>query len=102
MKEPVLPHASLTARAQAYLLHNGVTAVYVEQVNVQECCIPLISPPLVHKGVPPKPENFLTLEADGVRIFYDKDLLKPDQVIIDTQSYGFLKTLVIKDWPIAI
>lgn len=102
MEQSVLPLASFTTRALTYLHHSGVTDIYVEQVNIQQCCIPLMSPPTVRKGAPLKPEDFLTLEADGIRVFYDKDLQRPDKLTIDTQSYGFAKALVVKDWRIAI
>ncbi|CAA7600991.1 Hypothetical protein DEACI_1644 [Acididesulfobacillus acetoxydans] len=93
---------AFTPRARTYLEKRGVREIYVEPVNIVECCIPVISPPSVRKGTPPKPENFLVLEADGIRVFYDKDLLRPDTLTIDTQSYGFAKTLVIKDWHISV
>ncbi|MHB1654197.1 MAG: CC/Se motif family (seleno)protein [Desulfitobacteriaceae bacterium] len=97
-----LPKAVLTVKAQEYLNRAGVQNLYVEQVNIQQCCIPLISPPVVRKGIPLKPANFITSEYEGYTIYFAKNLQWPPVFTIDTQNFGIAKTLVIKDWRIAI
>ncbi len=102
MELTIRPEVVLTDRAQAYLRRGGVQNLYVEDANVQQCCIPLIAPPVVHKGIPPKPENFIPLEANGWTIYYEKNLLGPKTFTIDIQSYVIAKTLIVKGWRVGV
>lgn len=102
MELTLRPEVLITDAAQTYLRRGGVTNIYVTETNVQQCCIPLIAPPVVHKGIPPKPENFVPLEAAGVTVYYERNLLGPKTFTIDVQSYIFAKTLVVKGWQVKI
>lgn len=96
------PRVELTPKAQEYLRRTGVKELYLEQVNIQQCCVPLISPPEVHKGIPSKAENFVTMTFEEFTIYYERDLKTPPVMIIDIQNFGFLKNLVVKNWRISI
>lgn len=96
------PEVQISDAAQTYLRRGGVKNLYVADANVQQCCIPLIAPPVVHKGVPAKPENFVPLEADGWTVYYERNLLGPKTFTIDVQSYVVAKTLVVKGWRVSI
>ena len=96
------PVISLTDAAQNYLRRGRVKNLYIADANIQQCCIPLIAPPVVHKGLPSKPEDFVPIEADGFTVYYEKTLLGPREFAIDLQNYLIGKTLVVKDWRVKI
>lgn len=96
------PRVDMTPKAQDYLRRAGVKDLYVEQVFIDQCCIPLVAPPDVRKGIPRKPEQFNPLQFEEFTVYYEKNLLAPPVITIDIQNYGFAKTLVIRDWKIKI
>ena len=91
---------TLTPRARDYLAKAGKTELHIDAVEIQECCIPLVAPPVVHKGTPRKPEKYYRLQADGYTIYYDRDLIQRPEITIDASGLGFARTLKITDWEI--
>jgi len=91
---------NITPRAKEYLERTGSKELYIELVEIKQCCIPLAAPPDVRKGRPAKPENFLKLEADGFTVYYDRSLIRRPEITIDVQGFGIFKGLVITDWEI--
>ncbi|HVJ49467.1 CC/Se motif family (seleno)protein [Desulfitobacterium sp.] len=93
---------TFTPKAKEYLLQKPPVSVYIEDMTLEACCIPIVSPPQVRRGTPLKPEKFISLEADGITIYYDRFLPKRPEITIELFGVGFLKGLRIADWKINI
>lgn len=91
---------NLTSKAKEFLQKSGKNELYIEAVEIQQCCIPLSAPPSVHKGRPLKPEKFQQFESDGFSVFYDRNLMEKPEIVIGIQGFGFLKTLAVTNWEI--
>lgn len=92
----------ITPRTQEYLKKSNCQEIMIDAINVDSCCIPIIAPPEVRKGMPMKPERYRLIEKEGISIYYEKVLPLRPQITIDTQGFGFIKTLRIADWEIKI
>ncbi|MDA8229088.1 MAG: CC/Se motif family (seleno)protein [Desulfitobacterium hafniense] len=90
----------ITPKALEFLKRNNTKNLYIQSVNINQCCIPVIAPPEVHKGVPRQPDKFRLKEMDGLTIYYDKGLPLKPKITIDVQGFGFIKALKIIDWEI--
>lgn len=91
---------SFTPKAKEFLLQKQPPVLHIEAVEINQCCIPLVTPPQVRRGAPYKPEKFIPIEAEGITIYYDRELPKRPQITIDLQGVGFIKGLKISDWQI--
>jgi len=91
---------NLTQRARDYLAKAGTTELHINAVEIQECCIPLVAPPTVHKGAPLKPERYHRLQVDGYTVYYDRDLIQRPDITIDASGLSFARGLKITDWEI--
>lgn len=94
--------ALLTPKAQSYLRQNNVKSLYLESVDIQKCCVPLMALPAIHKGIPSNAERFIPLTFEDFTIYYEKVLQGPPVFTVDLQGIGFIKNLVLKDWKITI
>lgn len=91
---------NVTQKAKDFLQKAGKTELYVEAVDIQQCCIPLVVPPTVRKGRPYKPEKFDVFDIEGITIYYDRNLIRKPEVTIDAQGIGFAKGLKVSNWEI--
>ena len=91
---------NITQKARESLQKSNKQALYIEHIDVSQCCIPLASPPIVRKGSPRRPENFFVFEVDGITVYYDRDLTRKTEITVDTQGLWFSNGLVVSDWVI--
>lgn len=89
-----------TPEAKEYLQQKESASVHIESQDLDACCIPIVSPPQVRRGVPLKPEKFIPMEAEGITVYYDRCLPKRPQLTIELYGVGFLKGLRVADWEI--
>jgi hypothetical protein len=89
-----------TPRAQQYLEKNNCKEITIEMLDISSCCIPVIAPPDVRRGMPREPKRFNLIEKDGLSIYYQRGLPIKPKVTIDVQGFGFIKLLKIVDWEI--
>lgn len=91
---------NITQKARKFLQKAKKNKLYIKRVVVTQCCIPLSTPPNVHKGTPRKLENFYEFNVEGITVYYDRDLIRKPALTIDTQGLGFFERLMISDWVI--
>ncbi|KJR44279.1 hypothetical protein UF75_5335 [Desulfosporosinus sp. I2] len=91
---------NITQKAMNFLQKAGKSELYIELVEVQQCCIPLVVPPSVRKGHPRKPDKFEVYNVDGITVYYDRNLIRKPEVTVDAQGIGFAKGLFVADWVI--
>lgn len=90
----------ITPRTQEYLKKSNCQDIMIDAIDISSCCIPVVAPPDVRKGIPTKPERYRLIEKEGISIYYEKVLPLRSQITIDTQGFGFIKMLKIADWEI--
>jgi len=91
---------NITNQAMDFLRKTNKSELYIEHIEIEQCCIPLIVPPIVRKGLPRKPDMFQTFEVNGITVYYDRRLMLKTKITVDTQGFGFVKGLIISDWEI--
>lgn len=91
---------TFTPEAKEFLLQKQVASVQIESMDLDACCIPIVSPPHVRRGTPLKPEKFIPMEADGITIYYDRYLPRRPEIKIELSGFGFFKGLRVADWKI--
>lgn len=93
---------TFTPKAKEFLQQKQSTSVHIENMCLDACCIPVVSPPQVRRGTPLKPEQFIPMVAEGITIYYDRFLPKRPEITIELFGIGFLKMLRVADWEIHI
>ena len=91
---------NITQRAMEFLQKSKKVELYVENIVVSQCCIPLSTPPTVRKGRPRKPEDFYPYDVEGITVYYDRNLINKSELTIDAQGFGFVRGLFVSDWVI--
>ena len=91
---------NMTDKALEFLRKTNKNELYIELIEIQQCCIPLVVPPAVRKGPPPKPDMFHKFEVNGITVYYDRRLIVKTEITIDAQGIGFVKGLIVADWEI--
>lgn len=91
---------TFTPEAKEFLNLKQAASVLIESMDLDACCIPVVSPPQVRRGTPLKPENFIPMEAEGITIYYDRYLPKRPEVIIELSGFGVFKGLRVANWEI--
>lgn len=91
---------NITQKAKEFLQRAKKIELYIERLVVSECCIPLSTPPSVHKGSPRKPEDFYAYDVEGITVYYDRNLINKPELTIDVQGFGFAKGLYVSNWVI--
>ncbi|MDR3539450.1 MAG: CC/Se motif family (seleno)protein [Desulfosporosinus sp.] len=91
---------NITQKALEFLQKAKKTELYIERLVVTQCCIPLSTPPAVHKGHPNKPEDFHEYAVGNITVYYDRNLISKRELTIDAQRLRFFKGLIISDWVI--
>ena len=91
---------NLTQKAMEFLDKANKHELYIENIDVVQCCIPLASPPIVRKGSPCKPEDFVVFNVDEITVYYDRDLRIKTEITIDAQGLWVSKGLYVSDWVI--
>ena len=89
---------NITQKALEFLQKAKKSEFYIERLIVTQCCIPLSTPPAVHKGRPRIPENFHVFHVDNITVYYDRNLISKRVLTIDAQRLRFLKGLIVSDW----
>jgi hypothetical protein len=91
---------NITPKAIEFLQKANKHELYIENLVVTQCCIPLATPPTVRKGSPRKPENFFVYDVDGITVYYDRNLIRKTEITVDAQGLWFSKGLLVTDWVI--
>ena len=91
---------NMTHRAIEFLEKANQHELYIENIDVAQCCIPLASPPIVRKGSPRKSEDFLVFEVEAMTVYYDRNLRLKTEITIDARGLWITKGLYISDWVI--
>ena len=91
---------NITRKAMEFLEKANKHELYIENIDVAQCCIPLASPPMVRKGSPRKPEDFLMFDVDGTAVYYDRNLRLKTEITVDAQGLWITRGLFISDWVI--
>ncbi|AHF06404.1 CC/Se motif family (seleno)protein [Desulfitobacterium metallireducens] len=91
---------TFTPEAKEFLLQKQVASVHIESMDLDACCIPIVSPPAVRRGNPLKPENFIPMNAEGITVYYDRYLPKRPEVKIELSGFGLFKGLRVANWEI--
>lgn len=90
----------ITQKAREFLQKAKKNKLYIKRMVVTECCIPLSTPPTVHKGSPRKLENYYEFDVEGITVYYDRDLIRKSELTIDTKGLGWSEQLMVTDWVI--
>lgn len=91
---------NITDQAIDFLHKTKKNELYIELVEIQQCCIPLVVPPIVRKGRPSKPDLFHKFEVNGMTVYYDRRLIQKTEITVEAQGIGFVKGLIVADWEI--
>lgn len=100
LKVPTTMKINITQKAIEFLEKAHQHELYVENIDVAQCCIPLTSPPIVRKGSPLKPEHFSVFDVDGIAVYYDRNLRLKEEITIDVQGLWISRGLFVSDWVI--
>jgi len=90
----------ITQKAIEFLQKSNKHELYIENIDVAQCCIPLASPPMVRRGSPRKPEDFLVFDVNGTTVYYDRNLRLKTEITVDAQGLWISRGLFISDWVI--
>ncbi|MEA4901924.1 CC/Se motif family (seleno)protein [Desulfitobacterium sp.] len=89
-----------TPEAKDFLFQKKVDSIHIISMDLDACCIPVVSPPAVRRGAPHNSERFITMDADGITVYYDRCLPKRAEIIIELSVVGFFKNLRVANWRI--
>ena len=85
----------VTDKLKVYLQNKSVTDVTVQKVSVRGCC-GAPSLPTVTEGRPVEEGNFEVFDAEGLRVFLQKDIrVKKDTLRLDLYGFLFTKEIVV-------
>lgn len=91
---------SFTPEAKEFLAQKQTVSVHIESQDLDACCIPIVSPPQVRRGIPLKPENFIPMDVDGIIVYYDRYLPKRPEIKIELSGFGVFRGLRVANWEI--
>jgi len=91
---------NMTDKALEFLRKTNTNELYIELIEIQQCCITLVTPPVVRKGAPNKPDMFHKFVVNGITVYYDRRLILKTGITVEAQGISFMKGLIVSDWEI--